>query len=581
VARTKTTTRRQRRDPDAPRTALSALGRTLAASGPDARARKRELLAALRDARLARRREVVELQRLACFLTAFPDDAAVLRAARALAASLPERVRHLARAERARLDDSGIAATFTRHVYALPAVRWLVTRFGPHVEIDWSALSQEAIDRMVGPLLHPLEQETVEVTPRGARAWFERARGTAQAAPGGRVTSALAWLLAQAPADRAGSARFAAAFESAEIQIAWSIGRTRAAITQNRLRAKPVFRPDGMRRADDDARAAIARPLDSLERVPRAQAARLLDVWRAALWSRTRTVLHIERPNRDECYLADFGGGLQMAAIGIEPAARGVLEASFGYLLLANGMPFGYGGFTPLFAQVNTGTNVFPEFRGSEAAFAFQQALRAMHTITGCERFLINPYQFGAGNDEALQSGAYWFYFRLGFRSVDAPACRLALREFERMRTDRRYRVGLPTLRKLAKCDMALDLTPTAAAKSFDERKLAALADAVTPTLGATGVANREAASAALARSIAAALDVDVARWSPLERRGFRLFAPLLAQVAGLARWPAADRNRLVALLRARWAREERDYVNRLREHDRLREALARAAPER
>ncbi|MCK7501784.1 MAG: hypothetical protein MZW92_76130, partial [Comamonadaceae bacterium] len=129
-------------------------------------------------------------------------------------------------------------------------------------------------------------------------------------------------------------------------------------------------------------------------------------------------MFQIEQPNLDECWQADFGGGLQMAAIGVRPGLRATLEVTYGYLLLANGMPIGYGGFTTLFAQVNTGINVFPEYRGGEAAFAFEQALRAMHTLTGCAHVIVNPYQFGAGNDEALASGAYWFYYRLGFRSV-------------------------------------------------------------------------------------------------------------------------------------------------------------------
>jgi hypothetical protein len=553
---------------------LAQLQRLLAAYGPDARNRKCALLAALLHARFARARDLARLQRLVCFLMAFPDDARVLRATLALAAVFHERVRRLPRAERERLDDSGMAATVTRHVYAASAVRWLIARFAAHVEIDWAAFTDDALQRVVLPLLHPLESDTVDLTPRTTRAWLEAARSD-------RATRALAWLLAQAPQDRAARARFDESFDAADVQLAWEIADTRAAITRNRVRMKPVFRPDGMRRAAADARGAILPPVATLQRVTRAHATRLLDVWRAALWSRTRTVLHIERPNHDECYLADFGGGLQMAAIGIEPPARGVLEASFGYLLLANGMPIGYGGFTPVFAQVNTGTNVFPEYRGSEAAFAFQQALRTMHTLTGCECFLVNPYQFGAGNDEALQSGAYWFYFRLGFRSADDVARRLAQREFDRMREDRRYRVPLPTLRKLAASDMHLDLTDSAAAKYFDERWLAALAQGITPALAGTGVPNRAAAQRALAQRVAGLLGADCVRWPQREQRGFALFAPLLAQIDALERWPAADKGALVGLCRARWAPEERDYVNRLRVHDRLREGLAQAARRR
>lgn len=270
-----------------------------------------------------------------------------------------------------------------------------------------------------------------------------------------------------------------------------------------------------------------------------------------------------------------------MTAIGIEPAARGVLESSFGYLLLANGVPIGYGGFTPLFAQVNTGINVFPEFRGSEAAFAFEQALRMMRTLTGCVRFLVNPYQFGAGNDEALRSGAYWFYYRLGFRSAESTLRRLAEREFGRLRNDRRYRVPIATLRRLAACDLHLDLTDDAAARHFDECWLPALVDGIASAIAGVGESDRVAARRALATQVARRLQIDPAHWAKHEHEGFDLFAPLLAQIDDLDAWPGRDKDALVQLCRARWAPQERAYVERLRDHDRLRAAFVRIGQRR
>ncbi|MFO1316643.1 MAG: hypothetical protein U1F58_13655 [Burkholderiales bacterium] len=52
--------------------------------------------------------------------------------------------------------------------------------------------------------------------------------------------------------------------------------------------------------------------------------------------------------------------------------------------------------------------------------------LRAFHTLYGSGRFVVNPYQFGAGNAEAIASGAFWFYYRLGFRPAHALTRALA-----------------------------------------------------------------------------------------------------------------------------------------------------------
>ena len=547
--------------------ALAALERSLATR--DAR-RKRELLAALATGRFRRARDLVRLQRIICFIIAFPEDGRVLRAARVLADTFHECVRHLPQAERSRLDDSGMAGTVTRHIYCESAARWLAERFGASVELDWTALSGDTVATLLEPSLHPLEREALEFTRRTTRRWLVRARG-------GEGT-ALAWLLAQAPKGRAAYERFQQDFDAAEVPLAWRLADGGGSVTRNRLRGRPAWRADGMRRPGADTRAAIIRPLQTMQALSRRAAARVVDVWRAALWSRTRTTEHIERPNLDECYLGDFGGGLQMAALGIEPAARDVLEASFGYLLLANGVPIGYGGFTALFAQVNTGINVFPEFRGSEAAFAFEQALRLMRTLTGCVRFLINPYQFGAGNDEALQSGAYWFYYRLGFRSVLGTAQRLAEREFGRMQRDRGYRVPITVLRRLAACDLSLDLTDDAGERGFDERWLSALVNGIAEASAGTKEPNRAAARRKLALQLGRVLRIDLAAWLPPEREGFELLAPLLAQIEDLPQWPNRDKDALGELCRVRLAPREREYVGRMRDHDRLREALARAA---
>ena len=34
-------------------------------------------------------------------------------------------------------------------------------------------------------------------------------------------------------------------------------------------------------------------------------------------------------------------------------------------------------------------------------------------------RFVVEPSQFGGTNKEGLLSGAFWFYYRLGFRPID------------------------------------------------------------------------------------------------------------------------------------------------------------------
>ena len=58
----------------------------------------------------------------------------------------------------------------------------------------------------------------------------------------------------------------------------------------------------------------------------------------------------------------------------------------------------------------------------------------------GVTSFSIDPYQLGFENEEAIASGAFWFYRKLGFRPTDRGVARLVAREEERLAADPAYR---------------------------------------------------------------------------------------------------------------------------------------------
>ena len=178
--------------------------------------------------------------------------------------------------------------------------------------------------------------------------------------------------------------------------------------------------------------------------------------------------------NPGEVHLADLGEGVELAVIGVPPRERLPLEANYGFLLMSNGVPIGYGGVSPLFRQANTGINVFDPFRGSEAAFLWVQTLRAFRTLFGVRRFIINGYQFGAGNSEAIASGAYWFYWRLGFRPSLPENVALAAEEGARLKESPTRRTPAAVLRRLARGDLILDLADWDADDVFEEPLLTA-----------------------------------------------------------------------------------------------------------
>ncbi len=526
--------------------------------GGEAEREKRALLALLRATRLATWAAVRALHEDLLFLCAFPGALATRALARRMLGEVEQRVRLLARAQRAAADDSGVAGSVTRHVYPFPVARWIAEVATLHADVDWKGFTDPALlDAYVGALSCDGEREAFESGEYTVRDWLRVAR---------RMDAAtdLEWLLKAAAVKSAPahSQRLADAWDDAEVPLAWRLDDSPWSVTRNALPRVALAVRTGMRRPPSDVAAYVGQPLPGVERLARGPARRVVATARAALAARCREVNAMTYPNLDEVWWCELGEGVALAVIGIARELRLTLETNTGYLLFANGVPVGYGGVTPLFRQANTGINIFDPFRGGEAAFLWVQMLRAFHALYGSKRFVINAYQFGAGNAEAIQSGAFWFYYRLGFRPAAAQTRRLASREAQRIAADRKYRSESRTLRELATGDLYLDLPGFDPHDFFDEALLPRVGACAARELARVPTWSRHEAQKRVTAMVAASLGVnDLARWPAAQRRGFVLLAPIVAAAGGVQDWPRSERDALVALLRAKGAPQERDFA--------------------
>ena len=250
----------------------------------------------------------------------------------------------------------------------------------------------------------------------------------------------------------------------------------------------------------------------------------------------------------------------------------------YGLLTLKNGVPIGYVLISAIFGSSEIAYNVFETWRGGEAGAIYGRVLGTARALFGSDSFTIYPYQLGDDNDEALQSGAWWFYQKLGFRPKDGGALRLMRRELATMARRAAHRSSIATLRRLA----AHNVYYHAGRERDDVIGIAPLANiglAVTDALGARAGSERLPGSRgarACERDAAALLGLRGARkgWSAGERLAFARWAPLVMILPGIARWTAAEKRALLAVIRAKGGRRESDYVRLLDGHRRLRRAL-------
>jgi hypothetical protein len=492
-----------------------------------------------------------------CFQRAFPES--ISAHAEAHAALLDFESGH-----RSSPDDSGIAGTSIYYSFSYEVARWLARRAPGEVSIDWDAIDDTSrLDELLTQVLRPSEDEYFDSGYVSSREWIDMARGT-------RNGTDFDWLMQQIGDERR-RPFWCQLYDAVDLPLVWDLSGSNYSKSANVFATDRIYsREHGMRPRPRAVTRAIKEPFESVDLLAPRDGKRLIDVAMASLAVRHRETNHFNYANADEVYLADVGRGVAIAVFGLLPEHRFPLECTMGFLILSNGVPVGYGGSSILFRQVNTGINIFDEYRGSEASFLWVQVMRVYHALAGCTRFIANAYQFGGENTEALSSGAFWFYYRLGYRPVSADVRKLAQRENSRIQRDRKYRSDIKTLRKLTSCDMHLTLPGAKQSEFFDEEWLVTSSMLATRSIAARATGSREQSANRVAAQIARDIGLrSLHKWAPQERSAFIRIAPIIAAVSP-ANWSSDEKRQLRELLRTKGGNTEARYAMLLSKSDTL-----------
>ena len=494
-------------------------------------------------------RTLKRLHEAACFQRAYPTNSSELEAAeRALAGfdRRPEVSRHVEA-----LANSGIAGTPIDYRFFWPMTRWLANRYPNLLTIDWS--EDEFAGRLAAvlPLLvGAAEAEALRRRELPARAAIDRLRD--------KQETDAAFLVKRIEALPGGDAVREATHDALDVAYRLNGSKHGPSRTRAYFDGAPfAFRTGPPTRERPDLRKELTVAPRSVRALSVPDGARLVDLAREAMVTRSRDLDAFAHGDPRDVRLVDDGDGLAFGLIGVTPERRLHLPAMYGALTLRNGVPIGYVQLDVLFGNAEVSFNTFETFRGGEAGFVFSRLLAAARHVFGVTSFSIEPYQLGRRNDEGIDSGAWWFYARFGFRPRDPEVARLARLELAKRAKNRNYRSGRPTLLRLAEAHV---FWPSEALRTA----------VVTPT-AAIGFAIARKRSASAAKH----LPVPSMRgWTAGERLWWRRWTPLLDALPNLDRWPPADRRALVRIARAKGSRRESDYVRLFESHPRLAKAI-------
>ena len=544
---------------------LAQLEKIRASYGERTAQTKLDLLRRLDATRLVAAAQVARLHEVLCFLRTYPDDQRVHSKVTRMLAAFDRRAD--LRQFREELADSGIAGTTIRYRFFWSTALWLARRWPARLRIERD--DEDAAARLDKAL--PL------VLPQIATEWYNA--GTVPALPAidrlrGPQTDAayLITHLARMPGDGFTREAFA---DALDLPFVLSPGRGTPSRTLAHFPSAPVAYQQGpLRRHRPDLReAAKVRP-KAVKMLSPEEGATLIELARSSMVTRARDLAAFEYADPHDVRMIDDGDGLAFGLCGVIPERRYLLPALYGALTLKNGVPIGYVQLEVIGRFAAVSFNTFETWRGAEAAHVFSRLLAIVRHVFGAASLSIEPYQLGQDNAEGIETGAWWFYYKLGFRPKASVARRLVSKELVRLRDNPLYRSPEATLLKLAEWHLYFELDGARShglppIQEVLRRGILALAED-----GGGEKAEQACEQAALARTDLKSLDGFTAG----ERLAWKRWAPIVASMPEVMRWSPAERRALGDVVRAKGARRETTFVEQFAKHPKLARALFGAA---
>jgi hypothetical protein len=520
---------------------------------------------------------LIRFHEILIFLRAYPQSPALLRQTEKILSTFKRRVDRLGSdapdelVELTEPEVSGIAGTSFSAAFSYHITRWLAARHASSVEVDWEDYEGAGKLAAILPRLVPLLEEEAYVENSYP---FE----TILRAAKGAGRSELAWLLRGFERLNVPDAERAALYDSLAIAVRWTLGDSNRTRTHMRRRVRKIFYHDAPFISRRDI--SLAREVEGAARLPveklsRAEGQKLLDAGRDAMTVRYRELHGFTHGDPRTVRRADAGRGVEIFFWGVPPARRLPLLAYHAAAIFKNGVPCGYAEALTLFERTEVGLNIFYTFREGESAWVYARVLQLFRQALGVRVFSVEPYQLGFKNEEGVESGAFWFYRKLGFRPVLARLEELAAREERRIAARKGYRTNALKLGRLAEGHVIFE-TPSAARGDWDDFHVRNLTLAVARQMARKHGGDAEEARRASFAQVSSALAVNAARWNEDERRSLENFSLLLALVPNLSRWTDDEKTALVKIIRAKAGADELNYLRLLQKDQRLRREFIR-----
>lgn len=469
-------------------------------------------------------------------------------------------------------DASGIAGTSFSALFSYEVMRELARLFPSETSIDWDGYEEFERFASVARKFLPLVEENAYVEPRFPfMKWLRTARP--------RGERELAWLLKRFGQLEVLDEEKSSLFNSLKLWLRWEFRNDNRSRTRMKLPVRKIFYHDSplVHRRDVSLELELEAPPLPVRKLKRGEGQKLLDMGRTTMATRYRELHGFTFGDAGSFARAEAGRGVEFLVWGVGAEHRLPTLGYHAALILKNGVPHGYAEALSLFERSEVGLNLFYTFREGESAWIYARLLRLFRQLLGVMVFSIDPYQLGFHNEEGIQSGAFWFYRKLGFRPVEPELLKLVLAEERRIERRKGYRTSAAALRRLASGHVLYQHgRGRNELREWDGFHMRNLGLAVQRRMGERFKGDSRLMRRASVPEVSRALGLRRDTRSEDEERALADWSLLLSLIPGLSGWTDDEKRSLADVVLAKAGRDETRYLRLLQKHRRLREAVLR-----
>jgi hypothetical protein len=435
--------------------------------------------------------------------------------------------------------------------YSRTIAGWLVHKFPGDVSLDSSGADNEAIISVLQLLLPAIE---FEATTQGHFNLGDRIR---QVSGLKRKKEQLAWLIdlfEQSPLPDTIKDEL---YGQLKVFVKWNVNAAQVAASYLHFPfAKKLFHGKFPKyiRAGKHVREKVDPPI----RLSAQQKSLVLDTMKFSLALQYRETDPVTFADENELEFFDMGRGLQIALVGMQKHKRLSLESYIGYMAFKNGVPLAYGGGWIWGQRCRIGISIYPEFRKTGSSWLFTQVLRLYYQHFNVRHFIVRANQFGKGNHDGLRSGAFWFYYKLGFRPADYELKKLARSEWKKIRANKTYRSSLKTLRMFIAGPLEWRLAPASIPMVDAETISRKISDTINMDHGRSQITALRSVKNQVKEKLKPLNWPGQLKHSIRDLENWCLLINLLT---GFQDWKTEDKKRLVELIQVKLTGKERDFI--------------------